>query len=153
MTPHRPRTALAALVAASSLLLSACAPDTAVQAEPVLVEELAAGAHLEDLAVSVAGPLQVVFRSITLASGAGTGEHCHAGQLIAVVEQGTLTHYAPVYPGGVREYHAGEAIVEGSGYIHEGRNEGDQDVVLWVAYLIPEGEPLAQADLDHCDPR
>lgn len=44
-----------------------------------------------------------------------------------------------------------EAPVEGAGYVHEGVNEGDTDVVLWVAYVIPEGEPLAQTELAKCD--
>ena len=29
--------------------------------------------------------------------------------------------------------------------------EGDVAVVLWVAYVTPEGEPLAETDLTHCD--
>lgn len=70
--------------------------------------------------------------------------------LIAVVEQGTLTHYAAVHPGGVREYHAGDSIIEGNGYPHEGRNEGDTDVVLLVTYVTPEGQPLAETDLSLC---
>ncbi|HMT50944.1 MAG TPA: cupin domain-containing protein [Dietzia sp.] len=93
----------------------------------------------------------VTFREITIEPGAGTGEHCHHGQLIAVVEQGDLTHYADIYPGGVHVYRAGESIIEGAGYPHEGRNEGAEDVVLMVTYVIPEGEPLAETDLTRCD--
>lgn len=64
---------------------------------------------------------------------------------------GELTHYANTYPDGVHVYRAGDSIVEGSGSSHEGRNEGEDDVVLWVTYLIPEGKPLAETDLDNCD--
>jgi quercetin dioxygenase-like cupin family protein len=99
----------------------------------------------------VDGPTQVAFREITLPAGATTGRHCHDGQLIGTVKQGTLTHYAPVYPGGVHTYAAGDAIVEGSGYVHEGRNLGTENVVLWVTYVIPTGEPLAETDLSKCD--
>lgn len=31
------------------------------------------------------------------------------------------------------------------------RNEGDVNVALWVTYIIPEGKPLAETDLSHCD--
>ncbi|MBB1032744.1 cupin domain-containing protein [Dietzia sp. SLG310A2-38A2] len=93
----------------------------------------------------------MTFREITIEPGAGTGEHCHYGQLIAVVEQGELTHYADIYPGGVHVYSQGESIIEGAGYPHEGRNEGDEDVVLMVTYVIPEGKPLAETDLANCD--
>ncbi|SDZ14512.1 cupin domain-containing protein [Herbiconiux ginsengi] len=126
---------------------SAPATDT-----PVVVEELGKGEQDAAVDVEVAGPTQVAFRRITLHPGAGTGKHCHDGQLIAVVEQGTFTHYAPVYPGGVHVYHAGDSIVEGAHYVHEGKNEGTDDVVLLVTYVIPEGDPLAETDLSHCDP-
>lgn len=126
-------------------------PTPAVTEAPVAVEELGAGSQTDSLDVDVDGPTDVAFRRITIAPGAGTGEHCHAGQLIAVVEQGALTHYAPVHPGGVRVYETGESIVEGADYIHQGVNEGDVDVVLLVTYLIEKGQPLAQTDLSLCE--
>lgn len=120
---------------------------------PVVAVDLAAGAQDAPVNVSVAGDegVTVTFREITIAPGAGTGEHCHYGQLIAVVQEGTLTHYADIYPGGVHVYETGDSIIEGAGYRHQGRNEGDEDVVLWVTYVIPEGKPLAETDLSHCD--
>ncbi|GAA3630756.1 hypothetical protein GCM10022200_11920 [Microbacterium awajiense] len=165
MTAHfRTRSIVAALMlGALTLPLSACAQapasvgDATVAAPssaPVQAVDLAAGETDGDVDVAVAAGSEgvgVTFREITLAPGAGTGEHCHDGQLIAVVQQGELTHYAPTHPGGVRVYREGDAIIEGADYIHEGRNEGDVDVVLWVTYVIPEGEPLAQTDLALCD--
>ena len=120
---------------------------------PVVAVDLAAGAQDAPVNVSVTGDegVTVTFREITIAPGAGTGEHCHYGQLIAVVQEGTLTHYADIYPGGVHVYETGDSIIEGAGYRHQGRNEGDEDVVLWVTYVIPEGKPLAETDLSHCD--
>ena len=93
----------------------------------------------------------VTFREITLKPGASTGEHCHHWQLVGVVHEGTLTHYADIYPDGVHEYKTGDSLIEGAGYKHEGKNEGEEDVVLWVTYIIPEGEPLAETDLSRCD--
>jgi len=137
---------------------SAAAPGTAAPTAPatdapVVVEELGRGEQEASVDVEVAGPTQVAFRRITLKPGAGTGLHCHDGQLIAVVEQGTLTHYAPIYPGGVHVYQAGDSIIEGPGYVHEGKNEGSENVVLLVTYVIPDGDPLAETDLTHCDPQ
>jgi quercetin dioxygenase-like cupin family protein len=119
---------------------------------PVSVEELGKGEQSAAVDVEVGGPAQVVFRRITIRSGAGTGQHCHAGQLVAVVEQGELTHYAPVYPDGVHVYRTGDSIVEGARYVHEGKNLGTEDVVLLVTYVIAEGQPLAQTDLSKCAP-
>lgn len=63
-------------------------------------------------------------REIAIEPGSGTGRRRHYGQLIAVLEEGDLTHYADIYPSGVHVYCAGESIIEGAGYPHEGRNEG-----------------------------
>ncbi len=95
--------------------------------------------------------VDVTIRTITIQPGAGTGEHCHYGNLVAVVAEGELTHYAPTYPTGVHVYKPGDSIVEGSGYIHQGKNEGDENVVLWVTYITPEGQPLAETELANCD--
>lgn len=120
---------------------------------PVTVEELGAGTDATAVSVDVSGPNQVVYRRITIKPGAGTGEHCHDGQLIAVVLKGQLTHYAPIYPGGVHVYKAGDTVVEGPHYVHQGKNEGTEDLVLLVTYVIQQGKPLAETDLSKCDPR
>ena len=149
------------LLAFVALVLAGCAttpPPAAkpsqtlsVSAAPVVVEELGKGEQDAAVDVDVAGPAQVAFRRITLHPGAGTGLHCHEGQLIALVESGVFTHYAPVYPTGVHVYVAGDALVEGADYSHQGKNEGTEDVVLMATYVIAEGEPLAQTDLRKCD--
>ncbi len=155
---------LAALVVAgaAAIALTGCAGPAPTATEPtpsatataVQAIDVATGETDADVDVEVPAEgdgVGVTFREIRIAPGAGTGEHCHHGQLIAVVKQGTLTHYAPVYPGGVHVYEEGHAIIEGAGYVHEGVNEGAEDVVLWVTYVIPEGEPLAETDLSRCD--
>lgn len=124
---------------------------TTAERSAVTAEDLGEGDRPESLDLDVKGPVQVNYRRITIPPGAGTGKHCHYGNLIATVEQGTLTHYAPIYPSGVHRYRTGDAIHEGSGYIHEGKNEGDDDVVLLVTYVTPEGEPLAETELDRCE--
>jgi quercetin dioxygenase-like cupin family protein len=149
------------LVACLLLTLASCAsstPDvqpspTARTQSPVAAVDLAAGEQDAPVDVAVSGDdgVGVTFREITLAPGATTGVHCHYGQLVAVVSEGTLTHYADIYPSGVHVYETGDSIIEGAGYRHEGRNEGDVNVVLWVTYIIPEGKPLAETDLSHCD--
>lgn len=136
-------------------------PDTGADTAPasgaatsVRAVDIASGQQDGPVDVEVDGGAEgvgVTFREITLEPGAGTGEHCHYGQLIAVVKEGALTHYADVYPGGVHVYETGESIIEGAGYPHEGINEGNSNVVLMVTYVIPEGKPLAETDLANCD--
>jgi quercetin dioxygenase-like cupin family protein len=160
----------AALVVFAALALTACsiapAPATpaseaappasasstaAASSQPIVVDELGKGSQDAPVDVDVAGPAQVAFRKITIKPGAGTGLHCHDGQLVAVVEKGVFSHYAPTYPTGEHTYVAGDSLVEGAHYVHEGKNEGTQDVVLLVTYIIPSGDPLAETDLSKCD--
>lgn len=140
-------TACVTVLAAAGL--AACGSE----APPIEATDHASGTQDEQVAVAVSGDdgVGVVFREIRIAPGASTGEHCHYGNLVAVVAEGELTHYGPVHPGGVQVYPAGESLIEGASYIHEGRNEGDEDVVLWVTYITPEGKPLAETDLTKCE--
>jgi len=160
MTRFRSALPVLALSAVALALLAGCsAPDPApspapADDAPITVVEHAAGGQDAPVDVEVAGEegVAVTFRELTLEPGSSTGVHCHHGQLIAVVQQGELTHYADVYEGGVHVYEEGDSVIEGSGYRHEGRNEGDEDLVLWVTYVTPEGMPLAETDLSQCDP-
>lgn len=145
-------TAAGAVPAGSVSARSTQPPGSAAAPPGPTIDELAEGRQDADVAVRVAGPLQVNQRRLTFEPGASTGRHCHYGRLIGVVESGTLTHYAPVYPGGVHVYHAGDALNEGPGYVHEGVNEGTEPLVLYMTYITPEGEPLAETDLTKCDP-
>jgi len=153
-----------ALIACAATQVSSDAPATtdtapatspapaAASASPVTVEELGAGETDAAVEVDVAGPVAVTYRRITIAPGAGTGLHCHYGQLIAIVESGEFTHRAPIYPDGVHVYEAGDSVIEGAAYVHEGVNEGDEDLVLLVTYVTEEGKPLAETDLANCAP-
>ena len=145
----------AARVAAILLIAVAATGFAGCANAPVRAVDLAEGAQTEPVDVSVDGGaagVDVTFREITIAPGATTGTHCHYGQLIGVVKSGELTHYSETHPGGVHVYRAGDSLIEGPGYPHEGRNESDADVVLWVTYVIPDGKPLAETDLARCDP-
>lgn len=109
----------------------ACSPQEtlapAAALEPVRAVDIAAGQQDEAVDVEVDGGedgVGVTFREITIEPGASTGRHCHYGQLVAVVEQGELTHYAEIYPGGVHVYRTGDSIIEGAGYPHEGAQRG-----------------------------
>lgn len=156
---------LTAVTLGAAIVLAGCSANPASDAEasdasasatptdaPVVVEELGAGESAASVDVEVDGPATVTYRRITLHPGAGTGLHCHYGQLIAIVEEGEFTHRAPTYPTGVHVYEAGDTVIEGAGYVHEGVNESDEDLVLLVTYVTAEGEPLAETDLANCDP-
>ena len=141
------------VIALAAVALTSCGSSEATTpaATSVAVAELSQGVQDGPVDIEVGGPTQINYRKITIKPGAGTGLHCHYGQLLAVLGQGVFTHYAPIYPTGVHRYVAGESIVEGANYVHEGKNEGTEDVVLWVTYVTPEGKPLAETDLAKCE--
>ncbi|MGE4360964.1 cupin domain-containing protein [Mycolicibacterium vanbaalenii] len=86
-----------------------------------------------------------VARMITIAPGGTTGWHYHPGDVFAVVRAGTLTHYAAASCAVDGVYGAGAPISEasGPGYVHVGRNEGAEPLVMWVLYANPPATPLA----------
>ncbi|WP_326603052.1 cupin domain-containing protein [Streptomyces sp. NBC_01799] len=96
------------------------------------------------------GRTDVTFRTITVAPGGSTGWHTHSGQVIAVVQSGTLTRILDDCS--VEVMAAGTSFIEPSGAHrpHIGRNLGTEPVVLWVTYLLPEGSALSD-DADAVD--
>ncbi|MFG2866305.1 cupin domain-containing protein [Streptomyces sp. NPDC048338] len=89
------------------------------------------------------GDTDVTVRTITVAPGGSTGWHHHPGQLVAVVQSGTLTR--TLDDCSVEETSAGQAFIEPAGrkHVHIGRNLGTEPVVLYVTYLLPKGAPLS----------
>ncbi|MGW2019776.1 cupin domain-containing protein [Streptomyces sp. NPDC001927] len=97
------------------------------------------------------GRTDVVFRTVTLAPGDSTGWHHHPGQIIAVVQSGTLTRV--LHDCSVETLSAGEAFVEPAGRRnrHIGHNFGTEPVVLYMTCLLPQGAPLAiEAEAPDC---
>ena len=139
-----------AIATAGSGAAAGAAASTAPSPPAMTAKELGVGTRQNPVDLRVEGPVRVTFREITIPPGGSTGRHCHDGSIVGVVKSGTLTHEAPVYPGGVHVYRSGDAIEEGPGYVHEGKNLGDEPLVLLAAYVVPEGYPLAETDLSRC---
>ncbi|NGO77017.1 cupin domain-containing protein [Streptomyces sp. YC504] len=110
---------------------------------------LAKGTSQDTLRIKAKGRTDVTFRTITIAPGGSTGWHYHPGQVLAVVQAGTLTR--TLGDCSVETTPAGGSFVEpgGSKDVHIGRNLGTTPVVLYVTYLLPEGSPLS---MDAPDP-
>jgi quercetin dioxygenase-like cupin family protein len=97
------------------------------------------------------GRTDVIFRTVTLAPGDSTGWHHHPGQIIAVVQSGTLTRI--LHDCSVETVSAGEAFVEPAGRKnrHIGFNVGSEPVVLYMTCLLPQDAPLSiEAEAPDC---
>jgi quercetin dioxygenase-like cupin family protein len=83
------------------------------------------------------GQAQVSSAVLTFAPGATTGLHRHEAPLYVYVIEGTIT---VTYDGGVvKEYSAGQAILEAVGTAHNGTNLTDAPVKLLVVNMGAEG--------------
>jgi len=97
-------------------------------------------------------------QQVEIDPGAKLPEHFHAGTQIATIKQGVLTYH--VVSGAVTKLHedgtaemlsapktlklrVGDTIVENEGLVHYGANDGKKLVVIEVAALLKDGEPLA----------
>jgi quercetin dioxygenase-like cupin family protein len=137
------------------LLLSAAAVGTvpaAAWATPgsgVSGTVLGKGTSTETIKVKSSGATDIVIRHIMIEPGGSTGWHHHAGELIAVVQRGTLTR--TLHDCSVHITTAGQAIVEPAGHRHPhiGRNLGAEPLELYVTYVLPAGAPLS---VDAADP-
>lgn len=113
---------------------------------------LAMGTSAGTMKVEAKGVTDVVVRTITIAPGGSTGWHHHPGQLIAVVQQGTLSR--TLDDCSVETTTAGQSFIEPSGakHRHIGRNLGSEPVVLYVTYMLPAGSPLSvDAEAPACE--
>ena len=83
------------------------------------------------------GQAQVSSAVLTFAPGATTGLHRHEAPLYVYVIEGTIT---VTYDGGVvKEYSAGQAILEAVGTAHNGTNLTDAPAKLLVVNIGAEG--------------
>ena len=112
-------------------------------ASDVVATTLAAGTSSGDIQISARGPTEVTVREITIEPGGSTGWHHHAGELLAVVQAGTLTRQLEDCSQVTTP--TGEAFVEPAGeeHVHVGRNLGTEPVVLYVVYVLPAGSPFS----------
>jgi quercetin dioxygenase-like cupin family protein len=100
---------------------------------------------------------------VTIMPGAVIPVHHHPGTQIGAVVQGTLTYsvftgrvewhraHEPglphlIGPGETVNVEAGDALVETPDSIHQGRNDGEVPVVIYLSTLFPAGAPRAIVD-------
>ena len=124
----------------------------ATPSEGVHATNLSTGTSADTIMVQQAGATDVTVREITIEPGGSTGWHYHTGELLAVVQAGTLTRQLDDCSEVATP--AGEAFVERSGaqHVHIGRNLGTEPVVLYVTYVLPAGSPLSvDAPEPSCD--
>lgn len=86
---------------------------------------------------------QIVAIRYTVAPGGYFGWHRHGGPVWVVVAEGTLTLYdADDATCTGTDYELGSAFLDPGDHVHNARNEGTADVVVYATFMIPAGGQL-----------
>ena len=93
----------------------------------------------QKIAYPVTDKAEVTAMMVTLAPGAETGWHSHPIPVYAYVVEGKLD--VELEGGQVITYRSGDAIIEVVNTLHNGSNQGPEDVRLVAFYTGVEGTP------------
>ena len=122
---------------------SKATPPTGVTSEPItsgsLPEPISAKFKPETGVVQI-DVSKITMIKQTVTPGGSTGWHQHGGPIWVVVASGTLTLYAgddPSCTGVV--YPPGSAFMDPGTHTHNARNEGTENVVVYITFMLPEG--------------
>jgi len=90
--------------------------------------------------IDTKGPSTLGVSEIKIAPGGNFGWHSHPGPSFVIVKSGTSTFYDGDDPDCTPQRHpAGTAYVDPGGETHIARNEGTDELVLYVTRVVPEG--------------
>jgi quercetin dioxygenase-like cupin family protein len=83
---------------------------------------------------------KITMSKVTFVPGGHAGWHQHSGPIWVVVASGTLTYYEgddPSCTGVV--YPQGSAFMDPGNHTHIVRNEGSENLVIYVIFMLPAG--------------
>lgn len=134
-------------------------PSLAFQATPAATPQVIASEVLGHATPAVVENPELALGRVTIMPGAAIPVHYHPGTQIGVVVQGELTY--TVFSGEIAVYRAkspagspesiqpgetvivnvGDALIESPGSVHQGRNDADVPLVIYLSTLFPTGDP------------
>ncbi len=141
-----PRTKLAAAVTGTLLVVGPVAWRAAARSapEPVHVKVISRSLVPGGVPASQIGDSDLQISVLTLRPGASTAWHSHPGPVVVSVIRGTATFVSADCAR--RDYHAGEGVAEAPGTVHATRNDGREDLVFAVVFILPPGADAGVAE-------
>ncbi|MDS1271050.1 cupin domain-containing protein [Lipingzhangella sp. LS1_29] len=121
-------------------------PDTSSSYPKIVTfSTLASGTTTHQDRIEVDDDMSLIFAKIQIPPGESTGWHYHQGPVLIVVQSGKLKH--TMKSGETQHITEGSAFIEpfGEEASHIGYNEMRTPLILYAAYLLPAGAPLAIA--------
>ncbi|MDF3041005.1 MAG: Cupin 2, conserved barrel domain protein [Thermomicrobiales bacterium] len=154
-------TAVAAVFAVGALVAPHSPITLAFQGTPAAPPAVIASEVLGHVTPAVAENPELALGRVTIMPGAAIPVHYHAGIQIGVAVQGELTYTdfsakiawyrgdSPtddpriIEPGETVVARVGDALVESPGAVHQGRNDGDVPLIIYLSTFFPAGAPSA----------
>lgn len=147
-----PKSLVVITLSVMTLLASSMYPVTMVRATPgsgVTGEVISSGNLIEPIASKfktvTGGTVKTDVSTITvikytISPGGVFGWHQHGGPLWATVISGSLTFYHGDDPSCTGEvYSEGSVFMDPGNHTHNARNEGTENLVVIVTFMLPEG--------------
>ena len=98
------------------------------------------------------GPCDTAFQQLTIGPGGHTGWHTHPGPTFVAVAQGEGTLYHGIAGCPSHKYGAGTAFFQPTTEVHNFRNEGSSQLVVYAFYALPAGTPNTGIRVDQPQP-
>ena len=99
-----------------------------------------------------AGGCDIAFQQMTIPPGGHTGWHTHPGPTMVSIAQGEGTLYHGVAGCPSHRYGAGSSFFQPSTEVHNFRNEGSTNIVLYALFYLPAGTPNTGIRIDQPQP-
>jgi mannose-6-phosphate isomerase-like protein (cupin superfamily) len=94
----------------------------------------------------------LAFQQLTIAPGGHTGWHTHPGPTWVAVASGEGTLYHGITGCPSHKYATGTAFFQPSTEVHNFRNEGSTQLVVYAFYALPPGTPNTGIRIDQPQP-
>ena len=92
------------------------------------------------------------FQQLTISPGGYTGWHTHPGPTFVAVAQGEGTLYHGIAGCPSHKYGTGSAFFQPTTEVHNLRNEGSTQLVVYAFYALPSGTPNSGIRIDQPQP-
>jgi quercetin dioxygenase-like cupin family protein len=131
------KTALLATLSLGLAITASYAAEESAQYKSLLTPLLETGTDIIDQPIAYpSGTPKVTAATVVIPPGQETGWHTHEVPLFVHVLEGAVT--VDYGDKGTNVYEAGETIMEAMNWPHNGINEGDEPVRIFVVYLGSE---------------
>ena len=151
---------LVVLALMSSVMVACCGDRSSVKSPADGITTTTRQLLMDTNPTAAPGKDQQLIRVI-IPAGATLAPHTHAGGILSIITEGTLTYTVyrdgtaiimrnaasahptkeDIKPGETKTINTGDALYEPQGIVHSGKNEGKEPIVIYQSALMDDGAP------------